>query len=216
MKILLLEDDFVLSDLISNFLARTYTVDIAYNADDAMNKIDDNKYDIFVFDINLPGQSGISLLKDLREYKNTTPTIFISAYHDIKTLQEAFDTGANDYLKKPFELEELCIRIQNIILQNNMTHEEEIVNGIKFYNDKHLLLVGDKKHYITTKESEVLSYLISKKKQVVSFEEIYYNVWEYESMPTSDTTLRTYIKNIRKIIGKESIKTIYKQGYIFE
>ena len=99
MKLLLLEDDFVLNDLISTFLSSTYEIDIVYNANDALNKIYNNKYDIFIFDINLPDMSGIDVLKETREYLNNTPTIFISAYHDIKTLQKAFNVAACDYLK---------------------------------------------------------------------------------------------------------------------
>ena len=215
MKLLLLEDDFVLNDLISNFLGSYYDLDIAYNANDALDKIYNNKYDIFIFDINLPDMNGIDVLSEIREYLNNTPTIFISAYHDMKTLEKAFDTGACDYLKKPFELEELHLRIENICRINYPSDIIEISQNTEFDPIKCTIIIKNEEHHITKKESELLSFFIKKKSQLISFDEIYSNVWRVNP-PSSDTTLRTYIKNIRKILGKDSISTIYKSGYIYE
>lgn len=217
MKILLLEDDFLLNELISNFLNEFYEVETAYNSNDALNKIYDEKFDIFIFDINLPDISGLDLLKELRSYSNTTPTIFISAYKDIDTLQKAFENGASDYIKKPFECEELKLRIENISSKNfkdkdNIIH---IDDEIKFNTSKLYIDVANDRFKLTKKENEILYFLISHKNNIVSFEDIYSSVWGFSS-PKSDTTLRTYIKNIRKIIGKDKIKTIYKSGYMYE
>lgn len=215
MRILLLEDDFVLNDLINTFLSDYYEIENVYNASDALDKIYNNKYDIFIFDINLPDMNGIDVLKEIREYLNNTPTIFISAYHDIKTLKKAFNTGACDYLKKPFELEELHIRIENICRVNYSTDIVNINENITFDPARFIIVIDNKEHQITKKENDLLTFLIKKKGQILSFDEIYSNVWRVNS-PSSDTTLRTYIKNIRKILGKDSISTIYKSGYIFE
>lgn len=215
MKILLLEDDFMLSELISDFLSKSYQVKIAYNSRDALKLIDDEKFDIYIFDINLPDISGLDLLKNLRECSNKTPTIFISAYHDMHSLQTAFANGASDYIKKPFDLEELKLRLDHIIEINNLDALVKIQDNIFLNKQRSILIVDGVDKTISKKENEILTFLLLKRTQVVSFEEIYANVWEYD-IPTSDTTLRTYIKNIRKIIGKDAIKTIYKYGYVLE
>ena len=215
MKILLLEDDFLLNELINDFLSKFYEISIAYNSNDALDKLYNEKFDIFIFDINLPDINGLDLLKELRSYSNLTPTIFISAYKDIDTLQKAFKNGASDYIKKPFEFEELKLRIQNIINVNKTESIIQIDNNMQFNSSKLYIEVDGKQHRLTKKENEVLSFLISQKEKIVSFEDIYSNVWGFDS-PDSDTTLRTYIKNIRKIIGKDKIKTIYKTGYMYE
>jgi two-component system OmpR family response regulator len=215
MKILLLEDDFILNELISNFLSKFYEIKIAYNSTDALKLIDDEKFDIFIFDINLPDISGLDLLKELRECSNQTPTIFISAYHDMQSLQTAFKNGASDYIKKPFDLEELKLRLSHIITTNNLDSLVKIEDNIVLNKQRSILSIDGIEKAISKKENEILIFLISKRKQVVSFEEIYANVWECD-IPSSDTTLRTYIKNIRKLIGKDAIKTIYKYGYVLE
>lgn len=215
MKILLLEDDFMLNELISNFLQTFYDVEIAYNSKDALKKIENKDFDIYIFDINLPDLNGLDLLKKLRTVLNTTPTIFISAYHDMQSLQTAFLNGASDYLKKPFELEELQLRVQHIIDSNYSNDAIVLSPNILFNKQRSLLVIDGKEKSLAKKENEILAFLISKKSQVVSFDDIYRNVWK-EDIPSSDTTLRTYIKNLRKSIGKDMIKTIYKYGYVFE
>ena len=91
----------------------------------------------------------------------------------------------------------------------------QIAKNIKFDPLKSIITVDNIDNHITKKQSELLYFFISKKKQLISFDEIYANIWRINP-PTSDTTLRTYIKNIRKILGKHSISTIYKSGYIYE
>ena len=113
MKILLMEDDAVLSDILLDFLAESWDVDYAFNSDEVYENLESTKYDLFIFDINVAGKTGLELLEELRGFNNTTPTIIITAYTDTQYLKKAFALGAHDYIKKPFELEELSARIQN-------------------------------------------------------------------------------------------------------
>jgi DNA-binding response OmpR family regulator len=215
MKILLLEDDFMLNELISNYLTTFYDVVIAYNSQDALEKIQNNKFDIYIFDINLPDINGLDLLKKLRASSNDTPTIFISAYHDMSSLQKAFANGASDYLKKPFDLEELKIRLENIINVNYSNQPIKVKENILFDKQRSSIIVNGIEKSLAKKENEIFAFLVSKKTQVVSFDDIYLKVWQSD-IPSSDTTLRTYIKNLRKIVGKDLIRTIYKYGYVLE
>ena len=113
MKILLMEDDPVLADIVTEYLSEFYETDHAFDSSEAQELIDNNRYDLFIFDINVPGQSGLELLKELRSFNDTTPAIIVTAYEDTAHLKAGFDAGAHDYVRKPFELEELQMRIEN-------------------------------------------------------------------------------------------------------
>jgi DNA-binding response OmpR family regulator len=111
--ILLLEDDYELAETLQELLeAHDYSVDVVHNGNDAIDASYENKYDLYVFDINVPDISGIELLQSLREADDSTPTIFISALVDLNTIAKGFEVGADDYIKKPFFPEELLIRIK--------------------------------------------------------------------------------------------------------
>ncbi len=215
MKILLLEDDPVLSDLLLDFLREYYSVEHAYSSDEARDKIDASSYDLYVFDINVPGSSGLSLLEELRSVQDMTPVIMITAYQDIDHLRSGFDHGCNDYLRKPFDLEELLVRVENI--QRQFLPQEKITlnGGYIFDPEQHAITFDGTAYSITPKESEILTYLIAHPNRLISTDELMQNLWSYDEIP-SETTLRGYIKNVRDIIGKERIKTIRSQGYLYD
>ena len=113
MKILLLEDDPILSEIIEEFLVEHgLHVTLFYDGKEALDGIFENKFDILVLDINVPSLSGFELLKTLKDANITTPTIFITSLDQISDVKKGFALGAEDYLKKPFELEELLVRIE--------------------------------------------------------------------------------------------------------
>jgi DNA-binding response OmpR family regulator len=111
--ILLLEDDYELAETLKELLEmHDYSVTLVHNGNDAIDASYENKYDLYVFDINVPDISGIELLESLRNADDTTPTIFISALVDLNTIAKGFEVGADDYIKKPFFPEELLIRVK--------------------------------------------------------------------------------------------------------
>ena len=149
-------------------------------------------------------------------YKNNIPIIIITAYHDISNLKKAFENRADDYIRKPFDLEELKIRISklnrefllkedNFFLDDNTIFKPELSQIIK--NDKII--------NIAQKEKDILRYFINHKSRVISNDELFQNIWNYNEAP-SDATIRVYIKTIREIIGKNRISTIRGVGYKFE
>ena len=218
MKILLLEDDFILSDIMYEHLSSNgVDVTLAHDGDSAVTFIENQKFDLFIFDINVPKISGIEILKNLREFQINTPAILITAYQDIKHLKEGFSAGCNDYIKKPFELEELDERINNIkrqfLIESN--HVATIDDNILFNISKKEIIKNDKVIKLSQKECEVLTFFLNNKKRVISNEELSQNIWAYDEIPT-DATLRVYIKKLRFIIGKDKIQTIRALGYYFE
>jgi len=215
MRILFLEDDPIIGSTVLDFLSESYEVKHCFNSKEALKTAEDDEYDLYVFDINVPGVSGIELLKSLRAFNDTTPAIFITAYQELKYLQKGFDAGANDFIRKPFELEELQARIENIKRQFSIDENVCIAENCSFNAMTHQIIKDEKATALSTKESKVLQYLILNKQRIVSTDELLQNLWEYDEMPSSDT-IRTYIKNLRSLLGKEHIVNIHGQGYRFE
>jgi len=217
MNILLMEDDAVLSDIILDYLREAWNVDYAYSSNEVYEQLEDNKYDLFIFDINVPGLNGLELLRELREYNDTTPTIIITAYTDTTYLKQAFEFGACDYVKKPFELEELNARIKNTQKIFNIKNEVKITidSQIYFCPDKRQLNNNEEITTLSAKDSKILEYLVKNPSRVISSEELTQNVWDFDNIP-SDATVRSHIRTLRELIGKDKIQTIRGEGYIYE
>ena len=219
MKILLLEDDPALNDLLDDHLTdKGYDVTLATNGQDALEYLIDEVYDLALLDINTPIMTGLEVLKTIREdYKNQTPAIVLTAYQDTKHLKESFESGVDDYIKKPFDLEELDQRIMKLckhflIEQSN---DVTISENIKFIPESCQLVVDNEVKHLAQKERDILKYFCKHKSRVVSSDELLQNIWAYEEMPT-DATIRVYIKNLRELLGKDRIQTIRGIGYKFE
>ena len=214
MKILLLEDDALLSKILTKHLSLEYTVTLVYDGDTALETVETQKFDLLILDSNVPGITGLELIKELREYNDTTPIIMITAYQDTIHLKKAFTHGCNDYIRKPFELDELDMRIENITRTFNIEQNLPIKIAKETFFDamNHKITKDGKTFSLAKKESELLNYLATNRKRTISKEELTQNLWTYETMP-SDATLRVYIRNLRALIGKESIETIRGMGY---
>lgn len=218
MKILILEDDAILGDLIYNSLIeKGFITTHAEDGNEALDCVENEKFDLLILDINVPGISGLELLKNIREYSITTPVIMITAYQDTGHLKEGFDYGCDDYIKKPFDLEELHQRVKNLA-KRYLIEDDTILNlssDTKLLKDKNCIVKAGKSFEIANKESKILVYLFTHKGRTISFDELIQNIWQYDEIP-SETTIRVYIKNLRTILGKESIKTVRGFGYCYE
>ena len=219
MKVLFLEDDIALNDILSEHLQdKGYEVVSCSNGQEALEYLIDDKFDFALLDINTPLMSGIDVLKTIRnDYKNNTPAIIITAYQDTKHLKESFESGVDDYIKKPFDLEELDQRILRLCRQFSIEQNQkiELGNNIYFEPNSCKLQKDGVIINIAQKERDILKYFIIHKNRVISSEELLQNLWTYEEMPTN-STIRVYIKNLRKFVGKDKIATIRGIGYKFE
>ncbi len=217
MKILLMEDDPVLGDIITDYLQQFYITDRAFDSAQAQEYIDEASYDLFIFDINVPGKSGIELLEELRSFNDTTPALIITAYDDTRHLKQSFDAGAHDYIKKPFELEELKLRIEKSKILFHIEQDEpvKLSNTLTYYPRKSIVSDGTDKITLRPKETEILDYFIAHPQRLISQEELVQNIWEYDALP-SDATLRSYIRKLREVIGAEKIITQRGMGYRYE
>ena len=217
MRILLMEDDPVLGEIITDYLNGYYSVDHAYDSQEAQEMLDTTKYDLLIFDVNVPGISGIELIRELRSFNDTTPAIIITAYDDTEHLRKSFDAGAHDYIKKPFELEELRLRIDKSKALFHIEQEEKMTLGedLVYYPSRRMVRKNGKEVLLKPKEHEILSYFVAHPHRLISTEELVQNIWEFDQIP-SDATLRSYIRNLREIIGSEKIKTQRGAGYRYE
>ena len=213
MRILLLEDDVVLCDVIEEYLSERYEVASTFSADEALKMAEEGHFDLFIFDINVMGSmNGIELLEELRSFNDATPAIIITAYSDMEHLRSAFGSEANDFIRKPFELEELGVRIENIKKLFKLDDAIKIDEEMIFYPEENELQKGDERIVLSGKDSQILRYLLQNAHRSISSEELMQNIWEYDTMP-SEATLRSHIRTIRNTIGRECIKTIRGVGY---
>lgn len=217
-KLLLLEDDVNLNDTINEFLEENgFEVQSVYDGEEANEKIYENRYDLFLLDVNVPGISGFELLKNLRQNGDKTPAIYLTSLNSVDDLSIGYESGCDDYIRKPFALQELLLRIQTI-LKREFFHEKS--NTIEI--DSHLLYdVGSNELQkngqsvrLQNKEAILLKLFLQKRGEIISHETILDTLWGYDEV-SSDDALRTYIKNLRKIIGKEYIISVKKLGYKF-
>ena len=218
MKILILEDDIVLNEVLDEYLSSLgYETTVVSDGSTAQDIIYNEVFDIIVSDVNVPNINGFDLLKEMRKSGIKTPTIFLTSRNTPADVQEGFDAGCDDYLKKPFELQELNLRINNIKRLYNISDELKFkVSNDIFYNfDEKYIMVLDKKVSLSKTESKVFEYFLKNDNRVISIDELSTNIWGYDNTP-SFSTIRTYIKNIRKIIGVEFIENIKGFGYILK
>ncbi len=217
MRILLMEDDPVLADIVTDFLEEFYDVDHVYDAGEATAKIEAGRYDLYLFDINVPGQNGIELLRERRAFHDTTPAIILTAYEGTARLTAGFDAGAHDYIRKPFELEELRARIENSRRLFNIEQDAgiEMPGGCVYYARRKTLECGESSRTLAPKEAALLEYFLAHPGRTLSAEEIVTNLWEYDRLP-SDATLRSHIRRLRELIGTERIVTVRGVGYRYE
>ena len=217
MKILLMEDDPVLGEILTDYLQGYYSVERVFDSAEAMDRLDEGSYDLLILDINVPGQSGIELLRELRAYHDTTPAVIITAYADTKHLKESFDAGAHDYIRKPFELEELRLRIEKSKVLFRIEQDQSIwLDSEIRYDPRHKIIHhAEIQTSLKPKEAQLLEYFLAHPSHVISSEELTQNIWTYDTIPT-DATIRSHIRNLREIIGAEKITTQRGLGYRYE
>ena len=217
-KILLLEDDANLNETVTEFLKEEgHGVVSVYDGHEAQEKLYESKYDLLLLDINVPGINGLELLKESREGGIAAPAIFITSMDSVDDLERGFKSGCDDYIRKPFALKELKIRVETLLKRSFFHESKELIaidDHISYDPRNGELVIDGESISLGNKESRLLKLFVKKEGEVLAHERIYEHLWDYDEEP-SDTALRTYIKNLRKIIGKERIVSIKKQGYKF-
>jgi len=217
-SLLLLEDDPNLSESVSEYLEEQgYQVTCVYDATSAEDILYEHKFDLLLLDVNVPNGNGFSLLKASRKEGNITPAIFITSRNAMQDVEEGFESGGDDYIRKPFALKELLLRIQTILKRNfyhNPTDALTLGEAITYDIDNQVLTINGSTQNLQLKEHKLLKLFIQHRNELLSHEMIMEHLWDYDETP-SDGSLRTYIKTLRKLLGKDSIVSHKRLGYQF-
>lgn len=216
MKILLLEDEYALRVSIKEFLTDIgFSVDGFSNGDDAFDAIFESNYDLLLLDVNVPGMSGFELLRTLRKEGKKIPTIFLTSMTAMKDLEEGYDSGCCDYIRKPFDLTELQLRIHQAIRSHYHEGDEKIdLGGNLIYDTKQFSLTcGDELISLSKTETEFFRVLLKHRNQVVSIEMFQDEIWgEY----VDPANIRVQINKLRKKLPVDIIQNRRGLGYIIE
>ncbi len=218
-RILLLEDDVTLNETVSEYLEELgYRVDIVEDGEEALEWMYEHHYDIFLLDVKVPGMNGFDLLQEARSRGIVTPAIFITSLNSVEDLSQGYESGCDDYIRKPFALKELEVRVESILKRDfyhkNNSERVEIDSESYYDINQNILYINDTEQILNKKEAKLLKLFLQHQEEVLSHERIYDTLWDYDET-YSEASLRTYIKNLRKLLGKERIVSIKKQGYKF-
>ena len=222
MKLLLVEDSLQLNKALTTVLKRnSFVVDSAFDGEEALLFIDQYKYDIIILDIMLPKVNGLEVLKIARSKKINTPIIMLTAKSTTEDKIVGLDLGADDYLPKPFNVDELLARIRALLRRKPAYDEVETLSFGDLELDINTLMLSTKEDKVPlmNKEMQIMTLLMKAKGNVVSLETISKNAWDIESYSTSENVwvFISYLrKKIEKIKSNVKIKSIRYQGYYLE
>ena len=215
--ILLLEDDIQLNETIKQFLEfKGYEVYAVHDTLKAEEIAYEKHIDLMLLDVKVPHGSGFDFLEHIRAEGRETPAIFITSLNSVEDVEKGFTLGCDDYIRKPFALKELLVRVESLLKRSFGTHETQIdLGGGLLFDIKELVLTQDEQRIgLKTKELKLLSLFLQHNNELLDYDKINEALWEYDEEPSSGS-LRTYIKRIRAAIGKDKIETVKNIGYRF-
>lgn len=219
MKVLIVEDDKILSDTIKQCIEKEFEIEQAYDGQEGLLYAEQDIYDVIILDLMMPIMNGYEVLVELRNKKIITPVLILTAKDGLNDKIKGFKSGADDYLVKPFEKEELIVRLEAMVRRNNRTY---LKNEIEFKEMK--LDLKTRKAYIKEdeislqgKQFDMLEYLINYKNTIITKEQIFDKIWGFNSETTTNV-VEVYASGIRKELKKfdydKYFKTIRGVGYM--
>jgi OmpR-family two-component system manganese-sensing response regulator len=220
-KLLLVDDDVELVRSLSRWLqAENYTVDAAHSGEDALQLVSASGYDLIVLDWNMPGLTGLEVCRRLRKSGNPTPVLFLTARGDVAHKESGLDSGADDFLCKPFDLRELGARMRSLLRRSSrLVSNDPEVGGVRLEVAGSTVIRGEQRFRITKRECALLDFLMRNPNRPFSARELRDAVWPASGEAT-DEAVRTCMKTLRQKLNDggagDLIKTIAGAGYIIE
>ena len=216
MKIVLVEDEFSLNEIITEYLENEgYTIISFFDGNEAYEFLKNNSYDILILDIHLPNKDGFSILEKLQSLKIFPPTIFISAMNRIEDITRAYNLGCFDYIKKPFYLKELLIKIERLEKTLN-PYEKNLIKLSKRYKfdvKNNELLFDNEIVILSNIHKHIIKILALNKGKTVSFEYLREEVWQNS---VDNATIRAEISRLKKFLKEDLITNIRGVGYMIK
>lgn len=222
MRILLVEDEKQLSEALQQILIKNkYTVDAVYNGDEGLEYALTGVYDVIILDIMLPKLNGIEILKMIRKRKISTPVILLTAKSSVEDKILGLDSGADDYLPKPFSIDELLARLRALTRRSGDFINENVLefSDIRLNLSTYEMEVNDNSITLTQKEFDILKYFMQRPKLVVSKDDLIAKLWGFDS-DIDYNNIEVYISFLRKklayVESNVKITTIRRVGYRLE
>lgn len=219
MKVLIVEDERTLSDTIKQCICKKFDTEQAYDGYEAYMMAKENIYDAIILDLMLPEISGYDVLLKLRENKVLTPVLILTAKDTLNDKLKGFNYGADDYLVKPFEREELLARLEAIIRRTNGAYKQDEIEfkDLKLNIKSRRAFIKDKEITLQGKQFDILEYLINSKGTIITKEQIFDKIWGFDSFTTTNV-VEVYASGLRKTLKQygydKYIKTIRGVGYM--
>ena len=216
MKILLVEDDMMLNEMISEYLTSTGHVIIsAKNGLESLGILESQKFDLLILDISLPDIDGFTILEKMHEQKRMIPTIYISALIDIEDISRAFDLGCFDYLKKPFHLKELTLRINKILKTRIVPQKHKrLSKHYSFDAETMTLYFNNEPHILPKRQLQIIELLAQNRSLVVNYDMFRTYVWNDDYI--DNATIRAEVNRVKTVLKEDFIKNIRGSGYMVE
>ncbi|MCB9811062.1 response regulator transcription factor [Candidatus Nomurabacteria bacterium] len=221
MKILVVEDNERIAKYIKQMLEEeSFAVDVVGDGETGERRILSDTYDLIILDIMLPLKDGVSVCRDVRMAHNTTPILMLTAKGEIEDKITGLDSGADDYLLKPFVMEELLARVRALLRRPTVQVPNElVVQDVILNSQSRIVTVSGKQISLTLKEFSILEYLMRHAGSVVTREQLIEHCWDFAYSAFSNIT-DVYVKQLRQKLGLENnhdkyIKTIRGVGYSF-
>lgn len=216
MKILLLEDEVMLNESIQEFLeSEGHSIDTFFDGLKAFDVLKTKSYDLLILDINVPGIDGLTLLEHLHAQKIHAPTIYISALVDIEDISRAYNLGCYDYLKKPFHLKELALRLDRVALSTEVPRVHLRLSKNYSYDQEHnTLLFNGTTQTLTKRQSQIIDLLARNRGRVVDFEQFMLYVWD--DLIVDNATIRAEVNRLKKSLLEDVIINVRGMGYMID
>ncbi len=216
-RILFVEDEADLTLIVSNTLRQEgYEVECAEDGIEGLEKFMEGGFDIVVADVMMPRMDGFSMAREIRRFDSSIPLLFLTAKSTVDDVEEGFEIGANDYLKKPFELRELFVRIKALLRRNSNNHQEKAIFQIGEYTfnlASQTLRYKDKEMQLSHFESKILEMLAANVGKTVDASKLMIAVWERDD-PSNRNSLHGYIHKLRRLLRHDkTISIINQRGF---
>ena len=219
-KILLIEDDLSLSNSVFDFLDDFADVMQIFDGEEGLYEAESGVYDLILLDLMLPEKNGFQVLKELREKGITTPVLIMTAKESIDDKGQGFDLGADDYLTKPFYLEELKMRIQALLKRSGKFNDNSLIYGdIRVDMSTNSTFVNQTEVELLGKEFDLLVYFLQNQNVILPKSQIFDRIWGFDS-DTTISVVEVYVSKVRKklkgTLFSENLQTLRTVGYILK
>ncbi len=219
MKILIVEDEKkIANSLKKNFNDEGFETTVCYNGTEALEVVSKEKFDLILLDWRLPEITGIDVCKRIRSANNLTPIILLTALTNITNKVEALDSGADDYVTKPFSFEEVLARVNAQIRRNKFSSNNIEFENLSLNLITHILETETESIKLPEMEFELLKYFLEKSNQIINRETLCEDVWKLRFTPSTnvvDVTVKNLRDKLEECTGNKFIKSVYGEGYLF-